>query len=166
MIASLQAFGNPLIPIHAFSFLETLFSVKADLTYKAGVNATAIAAVNTAVTAALQANYSFANRTFGQGVTADEVAALIQAVPGVVAVNVKQIEAGLTSTAGDITGSNWSLLAYQNWRAQTVSLTRASSGCARICPYVPVANPNGLPRPAEILVLNPDANAVTLGVMQ
>lgn len=166
LIASLQAYGNPLIPIHAFSFLETLFSIKADLTYEAGANAAAQNVVNTAVIAALQENYSFANRTFGQGVTADEVAALIQAVPGVVAVNVKQIKPGLTSTAGDITGSNWSLLAYQNWQSQPVTLTRASSGCNRICPYVPVANVNGLPQPAEILVLNPDPNAVVLGVMQ
>jgi hypothetical protein len=166
LIASLRAYGNPLIPIHAFSFLETLFSVKADLAYEQGANAAAIGAVNTAVIAALQQNYSFANRTFGQGVTADEVAAFIQAVPGVVAVNVKQIKAGLTSTAGDITGSNWSLLAYQNWQSQTVTLTRASSGCNRICPYMPVASLSGLPQPAEILVLNPDPNAVVLGVMQ
>lgn len=166
LIASLQAYGNPLIPIHAFSFLETLFSVKADLTYEAGANATAINAVNTAVIAALQQEYSFQNRTFGQGVTADEAAALIQAVPGVVAVNVRQIKAGLTSSAGDITGSNWSLLAYQNWQSRPVTLARAASGCNRICPYVPIVNPSGLPQPAEILVLNPDPNAVALGVMK
>lgn len=166
LIASLQAYGSPLVPIHAFSFLETLFSIKADLTYEAGANATAVSAVNAAVIGALQENYSFAKRTFGQGVTADEVAALIQGVPGVVAVNVKQIKAGLTSTAGDITGSNWSLLAYQNWRSQTVTLTRASSGCNRICPYLPVASVSGLPQPAEILVLNPDPNEVVLGAMQ
>jgi hypothetical protein len=35
-----------------------------------------------------------------------------------------------------------------------------------ICPYLPIANPNGLPQPAEILVLNPDPNAVVLGVMK
>ncbi len=166
LIAALQAYGNPLIPIHAFSFLETLFSVKADLTYEPGANAGAVKAVNTAVIAALQAEYSFANRTFGQGVTADEVAALIQGVAGVVAVNVKQIKAGLTSAAGDITGSNWSLLAYQNWLAQLVTPTRPAAGCNRICPYVPVASLSGLPQPAEILVLNPDPNAVVLGVMQ
>jgi hypothetical protein len=165
LIASLQAYGNPLIPIHAFSFLETLFSVRADLTYEPGANAATITAVNKAVIAALQQNYSFANRTFGQGVTADEVAALMQAVPGVIAVNVKQIKAGLTSAAGDITGSNWSLLAYQNWRSQTVALAR-SPGRNRICAYVPTASLNALPQPAEILVLNPDPNAVVLGVMR
>ncbi|HVU48568.1 MAG TPA: putative baseplate assembly protein [Terracidiphilus sp.] len=166
LIAAFQAYGNPLIPIHAFSFLETLFSVKADLTYEPSANAATIKVVNAAVIAALQAAYCFSNRMFGQGVTADEVATLIQGVPGVVAVNVKQIKAGLTSAAGDITGSNWSLLAYQNWLAQLVTLTRPTAGCNRICPYVPVASLSGLPQPAEILVLNPDPNAVTLGVMQ
>ena len=166
LIAALQAYGNPLVPIHAFSFLETLFSVKADLTYEPGANQSAVNGVNTAVIAALQEEYSFANRTFGQGVTADEIAALIQGVPGVVAVNVKQIKAGLTSAAGDITGSNWSLLAYQNWRAQLVTVTRPAAGCNRICPYGPVASLSGLPQPAEILVLNPDPNAVMLGVMR
>jgi baseplate J-like protein len=166
LIAALQACGNPLIPIYAFSFLETLFSVKADLTYEPGANQSAINTVNATVTAALQAEYSFANRTFGQGVTADEVAALIQSVPGVVAVNVKQIKAGLTSAAGDITGSNWSLLAYQNWLARLATVTRPTGGCNRICPYVPVASVSGLPQPAEILVLNPDPTAVVLGVMR
>ncbi|MGA7343581.1 MAG: putative baseplate assembly protein [Terracidiphilus sp.] len=166
LVASLQAYGNPLIPIHAFSFLETLFSIKADLTYEPGANATAMNAVNTTVTAALQENYSFANRSFGQGVTADEVAAFIQAVPGVVAVNVKHIKAGLTSKTGDITGSNWSLLANQNWQSQLVTLTRPWAGPKRICPYLPVANPDTLPQPAEILVLDPDPSAVKLGVMR
>lgn len=166
LISSLQEYGNPLVPIHAFSFLETLFSIKAELAYKPGANQSAIDAVNKAVIAALQKHYSFANRTFGEGVSADEVAAFIQAVPGVVAVNVKQIHAGPTSQAGDITGSNWSLYAYQNWLSQTAALKRPSSGSrARICPYLPVANPNTLPQPAEILVLNPDPNAVVLGVM-
>lgn len=166
LVSALQAYGNPLIPIHAFSFLETLFSINADLTYQPGANASTITAVNTAVISALQDEFSFANRTFGQGVTADEVAALIQGVPGVVAVNVKQIKPGLTSAAGDITGSNWSLLAYRNWLSQLVTLTRPSSCGSRICAFVPVASTSGLPQPAEILVLNPDPNAVALGVMQ
>jgi hypothetical protein len=167
LVASLQAYGNPLIPIHAFSFLETLFSITADLTYQPGANQSAVNAVNTAVISALQNEFSFANRSFGQGVSADEVAAIIQGVSGVVAVNVTGVVPGLTSSAGDITGSNWSLLAYQLWQSQPVTLTRPSSGAPNwICPYVPIANPAMLPNPAEILVLNPDPGAVTLGVMQ
>ena len=166
LIAALQAYGNPLIPIHAYSFLETLFSVEADLTYEPNANSSAVTAVNNAVIAALQEQYSFANRTFGQGVTADEVSAFIQAVPGVVAVNVKSIQPELTSKAGDITGSNWSLLAYQTWQSQTVTLTRPPACSKRICPYLPVANPKTAPQPAEILVLDPNPNSVALGVMR
>jgi hypothetical protein len=163
LVASLQAYGNPLIPINAVSFLETLFSIKADIAYESAADQST---VNAAVTAALQENYSFANRSFGQGVSADEVAAFIQGVPGVVAVNVKELKAGATSQAGDITGSAWSLAAYQIWASQPVTLTRPSSGSRmRICPYLPIANPDTLPQPAEILVLNPDPNAVVLGVM-
>ncbi len=137
------------------------------IAYNPGVDQSVINAVNTAIITALQKNYSFAHRAFGQGVTADEIAAFIHAVPGVVAVNVKQIHLGPTSKAGDITGSNWSLHAYQNWLSKCVTLTRPSSGLrARICPYLPVANQDELPKPAEILVLNPDPNAVALGVMQ
>jgi hypothetical protein len=163
LVSSLQAYGNPLIPINAFTFLETLFSLSADLTYDPAYDQPTI---QSAVQAALATNYSFANRTFGQGVSADEVAALIQAVPGVIAVNVKTLTPGPTSTAGDITSGAWSLAAYSNWLAQAVSLTRPSSGSpTRICPYLPVASSTGLPQPAEILVLDPNPNAVTLGVM-
>ncbi|MEI4884376.1 hypothetical protein, partial [Klebsiella pneumoniae] len=78
---------NPLVPIHAVTFLETLFGLQADLAYDPAYDAKAVKA---AVRQALQTEYSFANRTFGQGVSGDEVAALIQVVPGVIAVNVKQ----------------------------------------------------------------------------
>ncbi len=156
-----------MIPVHAYSFLETLFSVTANLTYPPGANQSAINTVNTAVITALQTEFSFANRNFGQGVSADEVAAIIQGVSGVVAVNVTGVNPGLTSSAGDITGSNWSLSAYQTWQSQPITLTRPSSGAPNwICPYVPIANPTLMPNPAEILVLNPDPSAVTLGVMQ
>jgi predicted phage baseplate assembly protein len=163
LASSLRAYGNPLIPLNPFTFLETLFSLSADLAYDPAYDQPT---VKSAVQAALVQNYSFANRTFGQGVSADEVAALIQAVPGVIAVNVTSLAVGPTSSAGDITGGAWSLAAYSNWLAQPVTLTRPSSGSpTRICPYLPVASSTGLPQPAEILVLDPDPNAVTLGVM-
>ena len=50
-----------------------------------------LTAVRTRILQTLGDTYSFANRDFGQGVSADEVAAVIQAVPGVIAVNVKSI---------------------------------------------------------------------------
>jgi hypothetical protein len=163
LVASLHNYGNPLIPINAQSFLETLFSLEADLRYDPAYDPTAVAA---AVRASLTQNYSFAARSFGQGVSADEVAAFIQAIPGVVAVNVNKLKVVATSSAGDLTSGNYSVSAYYNWLSQKVPLKRPSSGSyTRICPYLPVANPKALPKPAEILVLDPDPKSVILGVM-
>lgn len=164
LIAALRNYGNPLIPITAQSFLETLFGLSADVKYDPAFDQ---AAVKTQVLASLTQSYSFAQRTFGQGVSADEVSALIQGVPGVVAVNVKQIHTVATSAAGDLAGSgSFTVTRLNQWLAQQVTLTRVASGSAsRICGYLPVANPHALPLPAEILVLDPDPKSVVLGVM-
>jgi hypothetical protein len=164
LIAALQNYGNPLIPITAQSFLETLFGLSADLKYDPSFDQ---AAVKTQVLASLAQSYSFAQRTFGQGVSADEVSALIQAVPGVVAVNIKQIHTVATSAAGDLAGSgSFTVTRLNQWLAQQVTLTRVASGsAARICGYLPVAELHALPLPAEILVLDPDPKSVVLGVM-
>lgn len=163
LVTSLQDYGNPLIPINAVSFLETLFSISADLHYDPAYDRSAVEAQ---VRQALTTNYSFANRNFGQGVSADEVAAFIQAVPGVVAVNVTSLQAGPTSKAGDISSGQYSIAAFNNWLAQTVTLDRPDSGSPmRICPFLPIASFDALPQPAEILVLNPDPKQLALGVL-
>ena len=165
LITALHDYGNPLIPINVVSFLETLFSVQADLAYDPAYDPQAVQA---AVLQALRTNYSFANRNFGQGVSSDEVAAFIQAVPGVVAVNVKQLAVGPTSSAGDLSAGNWSLRSYYNWLTGEIlgGLPRPSSGSpTRICPYMPAASTRALPSPAEILVLDPNPDSVALGVM-
>jgi hypothetical protein len=160
LIASLHDYGNPLIPIHVQSFLETLFSIEAELLCDAAYDASAVKA---AVLASLAQKYSFANRTFGQGVSTDEIEAFIQAVPGVVAVNVSKPNLGPTSAGGDLTSGNYSLGAYNAWLTQTVTLARVTSGSpTHICPYLPVANPTTLPQPAEILVLDPGPQGVVL----
>jgi Baseplate J-like protein len=163
LITSLHDYGNPLIPIYAASFLETLFSLEADLVYDPTYDQTAVQA---AVLQSLRQNYSFAMRSFGQGVSDDEVSAFIQGIPGVIAVNVKKLKAGATSAGGDLTSGAWSVFAYNNWLSQQVSIRRPCSGSpARICPYLPVANPTALPFPAEIVVLDPNPKSVVLGVM-
>jgi predicted phage baseplate assembly protein len=165
LVTALQDYGNPLIPINAATFYETLFGIEAKLAYDPSYDSNAVEA---AVLAALQTNYSFANRSFGQGVSSDEVAAFIQAVPGVVAVNVTQLTLGASSNAGDISAGNWSLTAYDNWlKGELVGgLPRLCSGSpTRICPYVPVANIGALPDAAEILVLDPNPDNVVLGAM-
>ena len=164
LVSSLKNYGNPLIPITVQSFLETLFGFSADLKYDPAYDAVAVKAQ--ALVALTQA-YSFSARKFGQGISADEVAAFIQAVPGVVAVNVKKIFTVATSAAGDLASvGSFTIAKRNNWLAQQVSLPRTASGsAARICAYLPVADPHVLPLPAEVLVLDPDPKSVVLGVM-
>jgi uncharacterized phage protein gp47/JayE len=166
LVTSLQNYGNPLIPITVVTFLETLFSFSADLQYDQAYDAPT---VKNQVLAALYAEYSFDARTFGQGVSADELATTIQSVPGVVAVNVTGLRLVATSSAGDlanlpggITVSN-----FKNWLAgQVTDLVRPfSDSSSRICPYLPVANTQSLPNGAEILVLDPNPNNLVLGIM-
>lgn len=166
LIDSLQSYGNPLIPITVVSFLETLFSLSADVQYDLRYDKPTVQAQ---ILATLSETYSFANRTFGQGVSSDEIAAVIQAVPGVVAANVKSITPGATSAAGDLAsqGGAFTITKLNNWLAQQITppLPRPTSDPSRICPYVPIPSLTALPQPAEILVLDPDPTAVTLGVM-
>lgn len=165
LVASLRNYGNPMIPITAVTFLETLFGLSADLAYDPAFNQPAVEA---AVLQALAETYSFANRSFGQGVSADEVAAVIQAVRGVVAVNVAGLQAGPTSAAGDLASEGtFSLSTFNSWLSQQVTgLERPGSGSnVRICPYVPAAASRSLPQAAEILVLDPNPKNVVLGVM-
>jgi baseplate J-like protein len=163
LITSLHDYGNPLIPIHAVSFLETLFSFSADIKYDPSRDA---AVVRQNVRDSLSQRYSFDARAFGQGVSADEIAALIQAVPGVIAVNVTKLTRGPTSKAGDLDAGHWSTYAYNQWLSQQVTLSPPASGSPlRLCAYLPVATPTELPAPAEILVLNPDRSKVVLGVL-
>ncbi len=167
LISSLQSYGNPLIPITVVSFLETLFSLSADVQYDPNYSQPAVQAQ---ILETLSESYNFANRTFGQGVSADEVSTVIQGVPGVIAVNVTAITAGPTSAAGDLAGLSgaFTITTLNNWLAQQIEppLPRPASGSPnRICPYLPIPSLTSVPQPAEILVLNPDPAAVTLGVM-
>ncbi|MGB7862088.1 MAG: putative baseplate assembly protein, partial [Candidatus Sulfotelmatobacter sp.] len=163
LVSALQEYGNPNVTINAQSFYETLFCLSADIAYDPAYDSNAVEA---AVRALLTSTYSFASRTFGQGVSGDEIAALIQGVQGVVAVNVTQLKVGLTSKAGDLGSVGYSVSTWNNWISQQETVTRPNSGSpTRICPYVPVATIGALPAPAEILVLDPNPLAVTLGVM-
>ncbi len=160
---ALLAYGNPQIAVYVQSFYETIFSVHAAIAYDPAYQ---ITAVNNAVMAALLSAYSFAARDFGQGVSADEVATLIQGVAGVIAVNVTHLKPVATSAAGDIGSTAVSVSAMNNWYAQKKTVPRPWAGPARICPYLPTPSVGAPPPPAEILVLDPDPSAVVLEVMQ
>jgi hypothetical protein len=163
LISALHDYGNPLIPITAVSFLETFFNFSADLKYDPAYDA---AAVQANVLAQLRQSYSFAARTFGQGVSVDEIEAFIQGVPGVIAVNVTNFTLGPTSDAGDLASEGWSVSAYNDWLLGQVTLERPHPPTpTRICPYLPIASTDGPIYAAEILVLDPNPKNVMLGVL-
>lgn len=165
LVTSLQSYGNQLIPITVVTFLETLFGLSANIAYAAGTD---IPTVNANVLAALYQAYSFAQRDFGQGVSVDEVSTVIQAVPGVVAVNVTELYVVATSKAGDLASvpGGFTPAALNNWLSQHVTLPRTLGiPLPRICPILPVPNTQSLPQAAEIIVLDPDPKNVFLGVM-
>jgi predicted phage baseplate assembly protein len=164
---SLTNYGNPLIPVYAATFIETLFDLSAQVAYDPSFSQPAVTAQ---ILATLAGEYSFANRSFGQGVSAAEVAAVIQGVPGVIAVNVTGITATVSSSAGDLANMNggFTVSNWQAWVQGQISqpLPRPSSGSGTsICPYVPIASSAGLPLAAEILVIDPNPNNIVLGVM-
>jgi hypothetical protein len=167
LVASLQNHGNPLVPITVQSFLETQFGFSADLKYDPAYNQPTVQAQ---VLQTLSQAYNFAARSFGQGVSGDELAAAIQAVPGVVAVNVKEIHTVATSAAGDPGAGNGSftLSSLHRWQSLflRIPLVRPySASPTQLNAYLPVASSTSLPQPAEILVLDPNPDSVTLGVM-
>ena len=165
LLSALHAYGNPNVAIRAQSFLETLFQLAADILYDPAYDATAVKA---AILQLLTQTYGFAQRRFGQGVSGDALAAQIQGVSGVVAVNVKKLEVVATSAAGDLGSAAYSVSAFNNWMAQALA-TPLPRPCPAsqmaICPYLPAAGPGIPPSPAEILVLDPDPRKVMLGVM-
>ena len=162
LVNALRSYGTPNIAIHAQSFYETVFRLSASIAYDPAYDPDA---VNAAILTLLTSTYSFANRTFGQGVSSDEIAALLQGVSGVVAVNVTRVKAIATSAAGDLGGAAFSVSAWNNWIAQTKKIHRPHFDRNRICPYIPMAASGALPDPAEIIVLDPNPKAVVLEVM-
>lgn len=165
LVASLKNYGNPLVPITVQSFVETVFGLSADVRYDPSYNQPAVQAQ---ILQALSNSYGFAERNFGQSVTVDEISSVIQNVPGVVAVNITGLSILASSTAGDLAGlsKGFSLTTWNSWIAQQVSVPRASAASTgTIEAYLPTADPQALPLPAEILVLDPDPGSVVLGVM-
>lgn len=164
LVTALKNYGNPNVAINVQSYYETTFGLTANILYDPAYNQPAVEA---AIQSLLQSTYCFANRGFGQGISQDEIAALIQGVAGVLAVNVLCLKPLYSSQAGDIGSAAYSISTYNAWTSQAgPPLPRpcpvASKG---ICPYIPVPTLNVLPDAAEILVLDPDPTNVKLGTM-
>ncbi len=165
LVTSLQTYGNPNVALWVQSFLETTFALEADVAYDPAYQATAVEA---SIRTLLTQTYGFAARTFGQGVSGDEIAALVAGVAGVIAVNVKSVSVVATSAAGDLGSAAYSVSAYNAWLSQALPtpLPRPCAGLPMvICPYTPAPSPGALPLPAEIFVLDPDPKQLVLGVM-
>jgi hypothetical protein len=166
LLAALQNYGNPQIPIVIQSYIETLFGFSADVLYNPRYDQSTVEAN---IKQTLASAYSLAQRIFGQGVSADEIASIIQNVPGVVAVNVTGLASIASSYGGDLSSlaGGFSVSNWNSWMSQQVSVPRPNLDTGmRICPYLPVAGVQSLPLPAEIIVIDPDPKSVSLGVMQ
>jgi hypothetical protein len=164
LVNSLRQYGNPLVPITVQSFVETLFTFSAGIQYDPAYDQLAVQAQ---VALILTQSFSFAARSFGQGVSVDEISAVIQSAPGVVAVNVSGLARVASNTSGDLTAVGYATISQRNqWFAGLTSITgRFADPPGRLCAYLPIANPLALPQPAEILVIDPRPGSVTLTVI-
>ena len=166
LVASLRNFGNPLIPIAVRPYVETLFSFSAGLVIDPAYDAPTVQA---ATQQALVQAFNFAARSFGQGVSIDEIAALIQSIPGIIASNVTGLKRSTPSSQGgdlaSLTGLSTTAILNQ-WLAGQITINRPFSDPPnRLCAYLPIPSTQGLPQPAEILVIDPRPGMVSLGTM-
>ena len=165
LVTALKSYSNPLIPVTAVSFMETLFGFSADVKYDPTLRPARVQAAiwRTLVGVRLcephlrpgrfrrrdrRGHPGRRRRRRGQRNRA-------HAAP-------EQHGRRLANLSGGFTVSNWNA-----WMSQQVlDVPRPSSDTAsRICPYVPVPGSQGLPLPAEILSLSPNPAQVTLGTM-
>jgi Baseplate J-like protein len=160
LTAALHAYGNPLMPITATSYVQTLFSFSATLAYNPASDAPTVEA---AVRATLSAAFGFSARTFGQSVGIDEISAVIQGVPGIVAANVTGLTRGASSGGDPASGA---AKVKSNLVPSFVRLAQPfATSPDRLYPSLPAPNSQALPQPAEILLLDPVAADVSLSKM-
>lgn len=86
---ALRRYGDPLTPLRLETYRDARFRVRMWVKVAADADATLVLP---AVRAELERAFGFDARSFGQGVSVDEVAATAQAVPGVEAVNVIELQ--------------------------------------------------------------------------
>jgi len=165
LIAALRGCGNPVTPISVQTYVETLFSFSAQVRYDSAYDQPE---VESKVRAALSDGFGFEARDFGQAVGIDEIAAVIQGIAGVVAVNVTGLTRGISSRGGDLAnlGGYATISVLKNWMNQQIVLNRPFADTpSQLCAFLPVADSHAVPQPAEILVLDPDPARIALGIM-
>jgi hypothetical protein len=129
---ALHRYGDPLMPLRLVSYRAAKFRVRLSVKVADDADATLVLP---AVEARLREAFGFAARRFGQGVSVDEVSAVAQATPGVVAVHVSELRRA---------------------NAPNPKLV------PRLFAELPVASLTGVPLAAELLTLHPSPLALDL----
>lgn len=85
LVSQMKKFSDPYIPLQVQSYRKALFHLKANLKIDPDfISETVLADAK----AHIKSAFSFETRAFGQGVTRSQVIAVLQSVPGVVAIDV------------------------------------------------------------------------------
>lgn len=135
LVASLRAYGDPLMPLTVHTYAQATFTLKLAVTYTAEADPLVTAAD---VTNTLRAAYAFDARAFGQPVNIDEVYAIVQSVQGVLAVDIQRLY-------------------------RTDAGPAAPQPAAQLVAALPSVRGDGTVSPAELLTLDPAP--FELGVM-
>jgi predicted phage baseplate assembly protein len=133
LLAALRAAGDPFVELRVKTFRPAYFRFAGNVKIDADFESDKVLA---GVEQALRDNFAFAARTFGQPIQLSEVIAAIQAVPGVIAVDVDKL--------------------YRSGSALSLQ--------QRLLAELPVLSPNGQLPAAELLTLDA-APLDQLGVM-
>ncbi|MEA3207794.1 MAG: hypothetical protein QOE70_851 [Chthoniobacter sp.] len=88
LIKAIHAAGDPFVPVRVESYQAALFRLSGQIAIDPDYPSEKV--LSSAIEA-LRSGFSFAERRFGQPVALSEVIALAQAIPGVVAVNIRKL---------------------------------------------------------------------------
>jgi hypothetical protein len=88
LIGALRNYGDALLPLSAHSYAAATFTLQATVKIAADADTPTVMA---SIDGAMRAAYGFDARDFGEPVTLDEVYAVIQGIPGVLAVAIQQL---------------------------------------------------------------------------
>ncbi len=133
--------------------------------------------------AALRDQFSFFRRDFAQDVAASEILACLQKVEGVISARLDDLRIDPSgSDKGIVTGEGRSGMQVQqkNLLQRAIPIQepsanaalsqmlpgKAPDGVTQILKAKPAVNCNGIIMPAEILLINPDANAIKLDILE
>ena len=119
LLAAMQRFGDPHIPLRLASYQKALFQISARLVLAPDRIAEPQPVLGAAETA-LRETFSFAARSFGQSVALSEVMAVLQGVDGVQAVEISEL-----FRDDDQPGLNWLLPAAAPQPGSDLNLTAA-----------------------------------------